>query len=290
MLGKGFILTPEQAQELLDQNPRNKDVLFPYLNGEDLNSRPDCSASRWVINFHDWSEERARSYPEVFDIVERLVKPVRMSNNRKVYRDYWWQYAEKRPAMLAAIEELDRVLVVALVSRTMMPTWTSSRQVLAHKLCIFAVDGDEYLAFLASSFHTNWAWRNSSTMKADLNYSPSDAYETLPQPSFNRALGEQGAALHRLRKDLALERNEGLTKLYSAFHDPAVTDAGIRALRELHELIDRAVADLYGWHDLDVQHDFHETKQGVRRTLGSAIKAEIFDRLLELNQERHRTE
>ncbi|MET9818231.1 DNA methyltransferase, partial [Streptomyces sp. NPDC006355] len=48
VLGKGFILESEQAQELIERDPRNKDVLFPYLNGEDLNSRPDCSASRWV--------------------------------------------------------------------------------------------------------------------------------------------------------------------------------------------------------------------------------------------------
>ncbi|MET9820003.1 hypothetical protein ABZ020_44955, partial [Streptomyces sp. NPDC006355] len=211
----------------------------------------------------------------------------RLLNNRKVYRDYWWQYAEKRPAMLAAIEELDRVLVVALVSRTMMPTWTSSWQVLAHKLCVFAVEEDEYLAFLASSFHTSWAWRNSSTMKADLNYSPSDAYETLPHPKFNPALAEQGAALHRLRKELAMERGQGLTKLYNAFHDPEVTDSGIQTLREVHELIDHTVASSYGWHDLDIRHDFHETRQGVRRTLSRAVAAEILDRLLELNHERH---
>ncbi|MET9686849.1 hypothetical protein, partial [Streptomyces coeruleorubidus] len=78
VLGKGFILTPGQAEGLIQRDPRNRDVLFPYLNGEDLNSRPDCSASRWVINFHDWSEERARSYPEVFAIVERDVKPERL--------------------------------------------------------------------------------------------------------------------------------------------------------------------------------------------------------------------
>jgi hypothetical protein len=290
VLGKGFILEPEQAHELIERDPRNKDVLFPYLNGEDLNSRPDCSASRWVINFHDWPEDQARNYPEVFDIVERLVKPVRLSNNRKVYRDYWWQYAEKRPAMLAAIKKLDRVLVVALVSRTMMPTWASSRQVLAHKLCVFAVDDDEYLAFLASSFHSGWAWRNSSTMKTDLNYSPSDVYETLPHPRFNHLLAERGEALHRLRKDLAAERGEGLTKLYNAFHDPAINDADIRALREVHELIDHTVADLYGWRDLDIRHDFHETKRGVRRTLEAATNTEILDRLLELNHELHRAE
>jgi hypothetical protein len=34
--GMGFILTPEQATSLLHADPRNADVLFPYLNGADL--------------------------------------------------------------------------------------------------------------------------------------------------------------------------------------------------------------------------------------------------------------
>src|SRR5690606_9193019 len=102
----------------LKKNSRNEDVLFPYLNGQDLNSRPDCSASRWVINFHDWSEDRAKSYPECYERVLRLVKPEREKNSRKVYRDYWWQYAEKRPALLKAMAGLERVIVIARVSKT----------------------------------------------------------------------------------------------------------------------------------------------------------------------------
>ena len=39
VLGMGFVLEPEEAQALIAKDPRNKDVLFPYLNGEDLNSR-----------------------------------------------------------------------------------------------------------------------------------------------------------------------------------------------------------------------------------------------------------
>ena len=54
VLGMGFILEPEQAATKLAEDPDLKPVLFPYLNGEDLNSRPDQSPSRWVINFHDW--------------------------------------------------------------------------------------------------------------------------------------------------------------------------------------------------------------------------------------------
>ena len=43
---------------------RNRDVLFPYLNGEDLNSSPNQLASRWVINFHDWPLESAEAYSD----------------------------------------------------------------------------------------------------------------------------------------------------------------------------------------------------------------------------------
>ena len=77
VLGMGFVLEPSEAQALIAKNPRNKDVLFPYLNGEDLNSRPDQSPSRWVINFFDWPEEKAREYPDCFRIVEEKVKPER---------------------------------------------------------------------------------------------------------------------------------------------------------------------------------------------------------------------
>ena len=54
----GFVLTPDEAQALIARNPRNKACLFPYLNGDDLNSRFDQSPSRWVINFHDWPLNR----------------------------------------------------------------------------------------------------------------------------------------------------------------------------------------------------------------------------------------
>ena len=60
VLGKGFILEPEEAAKWIAEDSRNAEVLFPYLNGEDLNSRPDCSASRWVVDFNDRGQGEAR--------------------------------------------------------------------------------------------------------------------------------------------------------------------------------------------------------------------------------------
>ncbi len=51
VLGMGFVVEPDDAVDLIQIDQRNREVLSPYLSGEDLNSRPDQSPSRWVINF-----------------------------------------------------------------------------------------------------------------------------------------------------------------------------------------------------------------------------------------------
>ncbi|MFG2174090.1 type IIL restriction-modification enzyme MmeI [Streptomyces niveus] len=290
MLGKGFILTPEQAADLIQRDPRNKDVLFPYLNGEDLNSRPDCSASRWVINFHDWSEERARSYPEVFSRVERDVKPERLKNNRKVYRDYWWQYAEKRPAMINAIKGLDRVLVVALVSRTVMPVTVPTGQVFSHMLGVFASTDLAHSALLGSGIHYAWTIARASSLKGDLRYTPSDVYETLPLPPVTIRTEIAGRALDSLRREIMTERRLGLTSLYKIVHDSRDYSNDIRALRDAHREVDEATADAYGWFDLELDHGFYETRQGPRFLISPATGGEMVDRLLELNHAQHKAE
>ena len=49
-----------RRDELIAHDPRNAEVIQPYVIGKDLNQRPDCSASRWVINFRTgrWSKPR----------------------------------------------------------------------------------------------------------------------------------------------------------------------------------------------------------------------------------------
>jgi len=162
VLGMGFILETERAQELIDHDPRNRDVLFPYLNGEDLNTHADCSAARWIINFHDWPLSRARAYPEIIRIVEEDVRPERSQKNPRTYAglmERWWLYWRIRAELLKAISGLDRVLVIALVSRTALPMWVSTGQVFSHKLGVFATDRPASLALLSSSLHSAWAWK-----------------------------------------------------------------------------------------------------------------------------------
>jgi hypothetical protein len=290
VLGLGFALEPEQAQELILKDPKNKQVLFPYLNGEDLNSQPDCSATRWVINFHDWPIERAQQYPDCFAIVEREVKPVRAKNNRKVRRERWWQYAERAPAMLEAIKGLDRVLAFAQTSRTQKPVLVSANQVLSHMLVVVATDAASRLALHSSDFQYWWTEKYSASMKSDLRFIPSDCYETFPRPAPSQRMDLAGTDLDAFRRSVMVSERVGLTKLYNRVHDKTVTDDAVQRLREIHAEIDAATAEAYGWTDLDLAHGFHQTRQGTRFTIATAAQVEMLDRLLELNHERHADE
>ena len=61
-------------------------------------------------------------------------------------------------------------------------------------------------------------------------------------------------------------------------------------MRGLHVEMDEAVAQAYGWQDLDLGHGFHQTKQGLRFTISGEARLEVLGRLLRLNHERHSAE
>ena len=305
------MLEPDEAERLIEKNPRNKDVVFPYLNGEDLNSRPDQSPSRWVIDFFDWPLNRetapddysgpvAADYADCLAILEEKVKPERTRLNanggfvfRKPLPQKWWIYADKRPELYRTIAAMERVLVLSLVSNKVSFVFVPNRTVYAHKLAAIALDDWVSFAVLQSNPHYQWVWHYCSTMRTDLNYSPSDGFETFPFPcrhSYDSLLAATGEAYHCHRGQIMLAREEGLTRTYNRFHDPEEPAADLQQLRDLHVEMDQAIAVAYGWSDLDLEHGFHETKQGIRFTISEPARREVLARLLKLNHERYAEE
>ena len=352
VLGMGFVLEPEQAHALIGKNPKNRDVLFPYLNGQDLNSRPDQSPSRWVINFHDWPLDRtadgawdganaarhkawlqkgqvpadypdpvAADYPECLTIIERDVKPEREKNKySRSARVYWWHYERARDELYEAISGFGTVFASTRVTKFLSVSHVPTDQVLTVDLAVHALTENKHFCTLSSTFFEDWTWSTSSTHESRLRFVISDSFETFPFPPPHteaEALDRIGGLYHFFRRSIMLARQEGLTKTYNRFHDEGVESSGlsvdratwrdvlddfnpeagdpagdeaIDALRTLHAVMDHAVAAAYGWDDLDLDHGFHDTKQGVRFTLAEAARKEVLQRLLKLNHDRYAEE
>ena len=321
VLGTGFILAANQAETLIAKDPKNRDVIHPYLIGDDINSRPDQSPSRWVINFSDWPLERsltpgwksadqstrtawlrtgrvpsdypervASDYPDCIQIIELLVKPVRLKNNREQYRRCWWHYAEKRPALYYRLKSLTSAIVVSQATKFVQPCLVPSGIVFDQALIVIASDSFGLLAQLNSTIHSMWAEEYRTSLGATTYYIPTTAFVPFPFPSNSPRIDAIGKQYHEFRSEIIRTRQEGLTKTYNRFHDRGEQSADIAGLRALHAEIDQAVAAAYGWRDLDLGHGFHETKQGVRYTLSESARRTVLDRLLALNHQRYAEE
>ncbi len=291
MLGMGFTLAPQQAWKLIEKNESNAEVLFPYLNGEDLNSRFDQSASRWIINFKNFSLEQAESYPECMEIVRKKVKPERLEQNDKGAREYWWRYLRPRPELYGAIAEMDRVLVSARVSAYHFFEFSPTNLVFSDRLVVIALDSFPYFALLSSTVHDSWAHRpGATTHETRSTYFPTFAFETFPMCHHSPHLNDIGERYYLKRQGIMLDHQQGLRATYSQFHHTNTFDDDIASLRRLHVEMDYAVTDAYGWDDLDLGHGFQETKEGTRFTISEEARHAVLERLLELNHERYAEE
>jgi methylase of polypeptide subunit release factors len=286
VLGMGFVLEPLEATEWLQNDARNTEVLFPYLNGDDLNSRPDSSASRWVIDFNDRPEAAAQRHKEAYGRVQAVVRPERQRVKMASRRENWWKFGSRAPALRRAIKDLDEVLAITRVSKSVMPMRVPTGQVFSDSLVVFATDSFAEQAVLSSSAHQMWAIQNGSGMRNDPRYTPSDVFETFPRPGSTVDLERIGEVLDTERREIMLRRELGLTKLYNLVNDPDIEDSAdpdVARLREIHVDLDTAVMDAYGWGDIDLGHGFHTYRQMERWTVSPAARVEILDRLLELN-------
>ena len=137
-------------------------------------------------------------------------------------------------------------------------------------------------------------------MKDDLRYAPSDCFETFPFPfgwETHPALESAGRSYYEYRDALMVRNDEGMTKTYNRFHDPYESGSDITKLRELHDAIDRAALDAYGWTDTSIGCDFlldyeidkatwGRKKKPYRYRWSNPVRDEVLVRLLALNAER----
>ncbi len=314
VLGMGFTLAEPEAAGMIATDERNRRVLLPYVNGQDICIDPNQRPSRWVINFWDWGETKAKSFRDPYNWIRQRVYPERLEKSRQLsYQNImsmWWRHWNVRPALYHALGRGDEfenrlrdrqyptkplpfALVCVRVSKHLMFDWIPNDRLFTLDLIVFAFQEPADFAILQSSVHSVWAWQHGSKMKHDLRYTPSDVFETFPLPlKKSAALGELGDRYWRLRKQLMNRAGIGLTALYNAFHDPDSNCPSISDLRVLHAAIDQEVVKCYTWQDLRLAHDFlnvpYRPENDQRRfSISEQARIELLCRLGQLNRERY---
>ena len=132
--GSGFILSNNEAQGLL-YNIKNKKFIQKYLTGEDVNGDPNQEPSHFVLNFKDSSVEEAKKSPELLQIVVDRVKPERDKNNRKAYRDYWWQFGEKRSSLYTSLSTSSEIYLSSRLTKFLAFTKVKNTPTVYSKFC-----------------------------------------------------------------------------------------------------------------------------------------------------------
>ena len=315
MLAMGFSLSASRAEKMIAVDSKNKEVLFPYINGKDLNTNPKQKPSRWAINFFDWRKEKSQSYKLPFQHISENVKPERMAKKDKNVRNHpWWLFwrqraelyhligrggsFEKQPKTYEFEEKFcANILVSTRVTKYLPFTFVPNNMIYDTGINVFVLFRYLDFATLQSSIHAAFVWKYASRLKRDLRYTPSDVYLPFPKPEIinSQNLEQLGETYHQLRSDIMETEQIGLTKLYNRFHDPKDNHKDIIEMRSLHQKIDEEVAFQYGWTDLNLEHGFHEEdylpeNDRIRFTISEEARHKVLDRLILLNKERYENE
>jgi hypothetical protein len=266
--GAGFIVTLEQANQLgLGQIDGVERHVRAYRNGRDLTDSP---RGVLVIDLFGLTAEQVRGrFAAIYQWVVERVKPERDQNNRATYRDKWWIFGEPRRELRPVLDGLPRYVATVETAKHRTFQFLDALILPDNMLIAIGLDDAHFLGVLSSKVHVTWALAAGGRLGVgnDPRYNKSRCFETFPFPDAKpeikariRDLAEQLDA-HRKRQqtqhaDLTLtgmynvlaklKTGEALNAKEKVIHEHGL----VAVLKTLHDELDRAVLDAYGWSDL----------------------------------------
>ena len=266
---KSFVLTTEQAQRLVAEDPASRSVIHPYLIGKEL-IKQDPVPTRFIIDFRGEDALVAQAEaPAAFGLIEKTVLPdrerkvteeaarnkelleadpeARLQWERREFMSKWWHLWRRRQDMLEAIEPLSRYIVVsrvAVLTRPSIYAFVSPEIRPGDALTVFAFEDDYSFGILNSTHHRAYFEERCSKMRRDPRYTSKTVFDTFPWPQAptEEAVEAVVAASSRLTevRDANLAQGISLETQYKALVLP-----GRSALREAQQALDGAVAAAY---------------------------------------------
>jgi hypothetical protein len=272
--GAGFIVTPDEAMSLgLGQLQGLERHIRTYRNGRDLTDAP---RGVMVIDaFGLTAHELRELYPAVYQWISERVKPERDQNNRATYRDNWWLFGEPRKDLRPALLGLPCYIATVETAKHRTFQFLDASILPDNMLIAIASDETYLMGILSSAVHIDWALAQGSRLGVgnDPRYNKSRCFETFPfpdqdtglTPELQSRIGHLAEQIDAHRKKVlaqpgtakltltglynvlvALREGRALTAKEKTIH----TQGLVGVLKELHDELDAAVLQAYGWADL----------------------------------------
>lgn len=286
------------VDEILAKHPEEAEGIREYLGGSELYDDPHQKSHRLANYLGLMDSDQVRDFPYLMELLRQTAKQERNAP------DGWWQFARRAVDLYSRLPNYQTVLVRAEVSSTFAFTRLKAGCVFSNKCLVFLLEPYSAFACLQSGVHEYWARMTSSTQGQGLSYVPSYSLDTFPFPKnwdSDSKLEQIGREYYDYRAALMIRNDEGLTKTYNRFHNPAETSPEIHRLRELHAAMDRAVLDTYGWTEVPTDCEFipdfteedddgNEIPKNIRYRWPDEVRDDVLARLLALNAERYQAE
>lgn len=267
---RGFVLTPEEARRMVREDQLSARVIHPYLIGDELAG--DGTPTRFVIDIAAEDAMTAAAVaPAAYRRVRDLVFPdrqaaaneeqqrnrdalarhpgVRVNRHHERFLNAWWQHSWRRPVMVAALATLPRYIALSgVASEHRMPilSFVSSEIRPSNLTFVFGLADDYSFGILQSAVHVAWFRERCSRLKADPRYTSKTVFDTFPWPQapaqdmVDRVVDIVAELLAFRAERIA----QGITigQQYDSLRQP-----GRSRLRDLHNALDGAVLDVYGF-------------------------------------------
>ena len=320
--GSGFIVTPAEAKALgLGSVPDLDAHILPYRNGNDMTQTP---RGVMVIDLYPLTIAEVRDrFPAVFQWVSDRVKSERDTNRRETYKKHWWIFGEARREMRDFLAGLSHFISTVETSKHRL-FWMLDADIRPdNRLVNFGSLDWAVASVLTSRTHVRWSLSVGGTLEDRPVYNKTSCFDPFPFPNLPfgnddasdpaktallTRLGDLGARLDQHRKDRQAEHDDlTMTGLYNVLERVRGLEWGtetepltakeqdiyqrglVGVLKELHDDIDRAVFEAYGWRDLGdklVGRPGATMPIDVKAPGQEEAEEDLLGRLVALNRER----
>lgn len=271
--GKGFIIKAIERRHVgLNLREGIERHLRPFKGAKDF---VQTDQDRYVLDFDGLNSDQVQSnFPESYNWLLTKVKPERDSNREEYRRLNWWLFGRRNLKIREMTKDIGTYIATPRTAKHRIFVNVVEEVICESEVVVIGLPDSYWLGVLSSTPHELWALNTCGWMGVgnDPRYNNSRCFETFPFPALEdgelkgriRALGEKLDA-HRKERQ-ALHPGLTLTGMYNVLEklraeeplsekEKTIHDEGlVTVLKQIHDDLDAAVFEAYGWKDLHEAH------------------------------------